>query len=430
MKMSVSKFNIYRESEEELFIYNTLSGGILHLNSEYKSKFEKLQKDPFYEEKVPDLVENLKKGKMLVPEDINEVEMVIAQSNILRYSDKVYSLTIAPTMKCNFVCPYCYEKNKVYPQMEQKVIDKMKLLFNDIKETHPYFSVAWYGGEPLLAFDIVKELSEEAIKLFGDNYMASIVTNGYLLSESIINQLENLHIRQMQITLDGPPEIHNLRRKLPNGNDTFFVILNNIKRVVEMTSQVKVTIRVNTDKENITHVDEILSYLEDYGIREKVGFYLAPIDNINDTCNGSICFNNTEFAKEQLRFVKENLNRGYNYLYFPHANLGICGAVSSNSYVIDAIGDIYKCWDDVAQTEKKLGNIIENRISMNRNLTRWISYDIRDDEECMNCPYLPVCMGGCPNQRMNGKKRCMPIKENAEEYIGLLYELSQKGAKV
>jgi len=69
---------------------------------------------------------------------------------------------------------------------------------------------------------------------------------------------------------------------------------------------------------------------------------------------------------------------------------------------------------------------MDDKIPMNKNLTKWLSYDVREDEECMNCVYLPVCMGGCPNQRIKGKKKCLPIKENAEEYIRLIYDLSKE----
>lgn len=429
--MKISKFNIYREESEELFIYNTMSGGVLHLNSEYSAKFKRLQSDMELVSEFPDLVENLKKGQMLVPKTYNENDIVITQSNAMRFSSRVYSLTLAPTMKCNFVCPYCYEVNKTYPQMERKIIDRLKLLFEQTKQNHEFFSIAWYGGEPLLGFDIIRELSKEAIEFFGDKYTASIVTNGYLLSDDIIKELEELHIMQIQITLDGPPEIHNTRRRLPSGEDTFFVILNNIKRACDLAPNVNISIRVNTDKENIGYVDEILDYLEEYGVRERVGFYLAPIDNINDTCNSSVCFNNTEFAREQLMFIEKNMKRGYNFLYLPHVNLGMCGAVSDNCYVIDALGDMYKCWDDVAQPERKIGNILDDTITFNENLTRWLAYDIRDDKECMSCSYLPVCMGGCPNYRLKNKSRkCAPIKENAEELIRLLYELSKESKNV
>lgn len=376
----------------------------------------------------PDLVENLKKGQMLIPKTFDENAIILTQSNMMRFTDRMYTLTLTPTMKCNFVCPYCYEINKTYPKMERELINRLKLLFEEAKENHEYLSVAWYGGEPLLGYDIIRELSQEAIKFFGEKYFASVVTNGYLLNDEIINGLESLHIKQMQITLDGPPEIHNSRRKLPSGGDTFFVILKNIKRVIELAPNVKISIRANTDKENMKYIDQVLDYLEEYELTDHVGFYLAPVDNINETCNTAVCFNNTEFAKEQLKFIEKNLKKGYNFLYLPQVNFGMCGAVSASSFVIDAVGDIFKCWDDVAQPEQKIGNILEDKIQLNENLTKWLSYDIREDKECMNCSYLPVCMGGCPNYRLKNKgRKCMPIKENARELIRVLYEVSKNG---
>lgn len=247
------------------------------------------------------------------------------------------------------------------------------------------------------------------------------------MNDDIIKQLEKLHIYDIQITLDGPPRIHNVRRKLPNGEDTFFVILNNIKRLVTLSPNTNVSIRVNTDKQNIPYINEILDYLEDYGIRERVGLYLAPVDNVNNTCNGSLCFSNAEFAKEQIKFIKSNLKRGYNYINLPHTNIGICGAVAANNYVIDAVGDMYKCWDEVACPKQKLGNILDEQISYNKNLTKWVNYDIHKNQECMDCPYLPLCMGGCPNYSIKNKtKKCLPIKENSKDLIDLLYSLSQE----
>lgn len=425
--MKLSKFNIYRECDGEIFIYNTLSGGILHLNQEYSVKFNKIRRDLEYPIEFEDLIKNLEKDQMLIPDSLDESEAVIMHSNIQRYSSSVYTLTIAPTMKCNFVCPYCYEANKIYPQMNKEIIDKIKELFRKAKNNHKYLSVAWYGGEPLLAFDIIEELSQEAIQVFGEDYCASIVTNGYLLNDKIIKKLESLKIMKMQITLDGPPEIHNKRRKLPNGEDTFFVILNSIKRVIELSPNTEVVIRVNTDKENIGYVDEIIGYLEQFGIEKSVGFYLAPVDNINETCNGSECFNNTEFAEEQLNFIERNLKKGYNFLHLPQANLGVCGAVCNDNYVIDSCGDIYNCWDDISRKEEKIGNIMEEHIPLIKNLTKWLNYDIREDKECIDCSYLPVCMGGCPNYRMKNKgKKCIPIKENIDEVIRVLYEISKR----
>ena len=187
----------------------------------------------------------------------------------------------------------------------------------------------------------------------------------------------------------------------------------------------KITIRVNTDKTNIHRVDEILDFIEKYELKNRIGLYLAPIDNVNGTCNATQCFNNQEFAVEQLQFIKRNLERGFNFVNIPSPNVYICGAPSSNSCVIDAEGDIYKCWDDVSRKEYKCGTISEG-ITMNSNTAKWLSYDFMD-EECGVCAYLPVCMGGCPNYRIRyGKKKCIPFKENAIEIVELLYDLYNK----
>ena len=91
--------------------------------------------------------------------------------------------------------------------------------------------MVWYGGEPLLAFDIIKDLMEEVYRNFDKEYVSSgIVSNGYLLSERTVLEMKDYNINNIQITIDGPPEIHNKRRKLPTGEDTFFVILNNLKK--------------------------------------------------------------------------------------------------------------------------------------------------------------------------------------------------------
>lgn len=139
--MKTSKFNIYYQKDNELFIYNTLSGGILHLNNEYQKEFLELQSNLESLEEHAALVENLKKGKMLVDDLCDENEMLIAQSNLIRFSSSAFVLTLAPTMKCNFVCPYCYEVNKSYPKMSRKVIDRLKAYFKEKKSyTNFYLS--------------------------------------------------------------------------------------------------------------------------------------------------------------------------------------------------------------------------------------------------------------------------------------------------
>lgn len=420
--MKCSRFNVLTQIDDGLIIYNTLSEGVLQLDPQYADQYIDFanQRITTLEKELQD---NLIKGNMLVEDNLDEIGYLKVKNSIGRFSNQSFAITIAPTMKCNFRCPYCYEKGHNYTSMSKEVVEEVKEYFRQLQEQTKYLMVAWYGGEPLLAFDTIKELTEEAIKIFGNQYQADMVTNGYLLSKEMISQFEDLKIRRIQITIDGPPDIHNQMRKLPSGEDTFFVILNNMKSALEIYPELQITVRVNVDKSNITRVDEILAYISKYELKDKIGIYLAPIDNINNTCNPSQCFSSFEFAREQIKFARRNMENGYNFINIPQANLCMCGAVSSNSLVIDASGDLYKCWDDVGHKEHSIGNLKAGIVNK-QNYIKWLSYDIFTDAECTECEFLPACMGGCANHRLKNKgKRCNAIKANVHDLIKLLYTL-------
>jgi len=426
--MKLSQFNNYVFTQENLFIYNSLKQGVLRLDGDYKKEIEAIlestEKASFLSKELRD---NLSKGGMLIEDDADEIKYIEVANRIADYSNDVFTLTIAPTMKCNFRCPYCYEKNIEHKTMSDPVISKTIDFIEEIHKQYRFLNIAWYGGEPLLAIDIIKHISEKIIELFGTNYSSSLVTNGYLLSQELAMELERLKIKQIQVTIDGPPEVHNKLRKLPNNEDTFFKILSNVKQAIEITNEIVITIRVNTDKKNINSVSDILPYLQEFDINnnDRVHLYLAPVDNINNTCNPNECFSSSEFAEEQMKFISDNYAKGYNFVHLPKCNIGICGAVSLNSIIIDASGDFYKCWDDVGDKKENIGNVFEP-LKLTTKLVKWLSYDYVDDE-CRSCSLLPVCMGGCPNSRLKtGKKTCISFKYHAKEMIELLYDLYKK----
>lgn len=426
--MKLSRFNVVNKHSNYLLIYNTLTSSVLKLVDPYMSNFiSSLELGDGG--LMSELEENLSKGKMIVDDDLDELEYISVINNIGRFSNDQYSLTIAPTLKCNFECPYCYEKGIDNPTMSDEVVEKTKILIEELSKVNNALQIAWYGGEPLLAFDIIKDLSQQAINQFEDRYSASIVTNGYLLTEEKVKCFEELRIRFIQITIDGPPDIHNRMRKLPNGKDTFHVILKNITTAFEINPNIQIVIRVNTDKNNIDRTDEILDHLSKYGLSKKVGLYLAPIDNVNNTCNAPDCFACDEFAEEQMKFISRNFKKGYNYLNLPKSNISICGAVSYNSLVVDPSGDLYKCWDNIGNTDYVAGNIFEG-IYPNNNYLKWLAYNPLDDQECQCCSYLPICMGGCPHKRIKlDRKTCVPIKFCQEEALELLHNIKKQDAQ-
>jgi len=137
----------------------------------------------------------------------------------------------------------------------------------------------------------------------------------------------------------------------------------------------------------------------------------------------STCFTNKEYATEEIKFIKEHSKLGYNFAKLPAPRIGICGAIAPNSYIIDPYGDIYKCWDDIGNINERIGNITNIELK-NSNIIKWINYNFLKDEECKECCFLPVCMGGCPNKQIKkSEKWCVTIKDNYNEFIDILVGL-------
>lgn len=412
--MEKSKYNLEVQYENGLIIYNTLSGAVIRLDSVHS----KIYNNPLTWSLYADFVSNMKRGNFIVPDGIDEFELILNTSKLSRKESKTGVYTIAPTLECNFRCPYCFEpshqKNRMTDERAIAVSDYIK---RDI-ESNNYegVEVTWYGGEPLLALPIIESISLRIMNLV-DNYIAGIITNGYYLNKEVSQKLKQLSITYAQITIDGPPEIHNKRRCLPSGKDTFYKILNNI---VEACNNIDIVIRVNVDKGNVAAIDRIIDILDKFDLRNRISVYLAPVENINGAySNLDLCMENVSFSEFEAEFAKRHCAKGYIRPHLPGFNPSICGAVCNWSTVIDPKGDLYKCWNEIDIPMRSYGSIYSDK--SNDNLSAWLNYSPEEFNDCKECVFLPLCMGGCPYERIHSSKNhCMSIKENYKSMLELL----------
>ena len=118
--------------------------------------------------------------------------------------------------------------------------------------------VTWYGGESLLAKDVIFDLSLRFIDYCDANsvsYSANMISNGYLLDKKLAQRLStDCMIKQVQITVDGTAEHHNKRRVLKSGEKNYSVILENIG---ECKEYMEVIVRVNIDKRNVSELSSL-----------------------------------------------------------------------------------------------------------------------------------------------------------------------------
>ena len=156
-------------------------------------------------------------------------------------------------------------------------------LTSQLKEKYQHIhelTVSWYGGEPLLAIETIEKLTKKikSVLPLGCKYNADMVTNGYKLTRRVAEKLKDMDIHYIQVTLDGSKQAHDSRRILHNHQPTFEHILDNIRECADILN---ISIRINVDKTNINEATEIFDWLERYGLKGRVGYYLAPVDDIN-----------------------------------------------------------------------------------------------------------------------------------------------------
>ena len=132
-------------------------------------------------------------------------------------------LILFPTEKCNFRCTYCYEDFEL-GRMPPAVVTGIKNLIDARSQDLKILHLSWFGGEPLIAYDIVRDISGHAKRLSderGFRSIVSITTNGYTLTEDRFVELASLGTRKFQFSLDGEQAVHDRTRLRIDGAGTF-----------------------------------------------------------------------------------------------------------------------------------------------------------------------------------------------------------------
>lgn len=325
------------------------------------------------------------------------------ETNVADYNNEYLFLTLVPTLSCNCNCNYCFEKNKNGGVMSSQTIDALMSFVNahqGIKGIH----IVWFGGEPLLAFNTIKDI----IYKFEQNVNVPIVsqglvTNGYLFDEDKEKFFSQYPLDAIQITFEGNKKRHDLMRKLKNGLPTFEKILDNLGRLLTVFHETQINIRVNIEKENIEDYYELSEMLlnkwETSNLHVYPGFLF--IDDENKKQLSCRVYNGIEKSQVLLdikqKYAPEEL--------FPRlSNTAGCTATMTNAYIIGPEGELYKCWKDVGDKDKVIGNIVSGKMTNATLFHRYMQESKwYNRQECKECSLLPVCDGGCANDYLRTK---------------------------
>lgn len=410
-------------------IVNGINGDFLIMDKKARELYSQISenKNPKLSYKDADLdLQELKNHEIVIDDDVDELQYIKVMNRKMMFQTNRVIVTVAPTLDCNFRCSYCYE-NRSKNKMTADVLDKTVRFINQRLKSATSLHIAWYGGEPLLEKKTIRKMSEQLMsscKRYRVRYSAGIVTNGYLLNKKTALELREYKVSNVQVTIDGPKYIHDKRRILANGKGTFDTIIQNLTDVVDIIPLVK--IRVNVDKNNAGSIVELLDTLNDHGLKDKIKIYCAAVSTDNVLCQDLTeeTMADEEYLTVETSLYKTILGSGFELLKHPRTNLGGCGAMHINSFLIDPTGDIYKCWRTIGNKEQRIGTV-NQPLKYNMNHLKWLSWDPLLYSKCKCCKFLPLCMGGCPQQTIYNnltEPACEGWQKNTKEMLCLYYK--------
>lgn len=414
-------------------LLNARTRSLIHLSAKETKLYRQLATAAsFPANQPPDrlLLQTLVRAGHVVGANVDEVDWVRRNYDSRRAKKDTLSLTIAPTMACNFGCGYCFQgSDKPTSKMSVEVEDSI-FAFVAAKKDLKSLSIVWYGGEPLMGRDSIFRLSDRLIAYCDKNkiaYSAGIVSNSYLLTAEVAQQLYSRRVKWVQVTIDGDREAHDQMRPLTSGRGTFDPIIGNIGAVLDSTP-LSFNVRINVGRTNIDSIGSLLDELaaRNFAKRGSINVYFAPIEA--STAESGRAFDERlarlDFSRRILDMEEKAKRLGLASSNAPPGDFsGMCVAAAQGGYVITAHGDVHKCWDTAHDTTKRIGSITEPAtLDDNPAASLWREWTPFDNATCATCKVLPMCGGHCAQRFIysgpeHNAMPCPPWKWNTAEYV-------------
>jgi len=414
MKLKWSEYilSVNSADGEKVILQNTLNGHTVTMSTEImnvlSSSINKNTKDdplPLY---IQIYLKKLTKLEILVPQKQDETEKYIqfiskAQEN----SNKNFSLVLVTTTSCQFNCSYCFEQGiKRQELMDTKTAERIILWCQKYLDTHPNcqnWHIHFIGGEPLLNKEIIKFIIPKLNQIASEKGIPltlELTTNGTLLDLEILRFLKNFNLDTVNISVDGPKEIHDKRRADKSGQSSFEKIFKNIKEGLKHKLFKKLYLSITCDKQNINSLPGLFDFLAENNLQEKVNLvfnmiYISTSEVLGK--NSSVSYyhkydlSENKKAEKYLWLCQEAKKRG---LVIPKSwQIGpVCVAQSNSSAVIQPNGSLLKCPRGIGHPEFTFGNIVSTKEISDPKFNLPTSLD-----SCFSkkCPLIPLCNGGC-----------------------------------
>ena len=406
--MRFSKYNIITPNSNGTYLlYNSISKASVEIDNDFKQKYLDVENISALEKSDYDfLVEN----NFIIDETRDETKELEYMFNANYFSKDPLNIVLVPTLKCNFSCPYCFEKVVCDKYNNPKYFETLKEYAKKQFHHHSLVQISLFGGEPLIyekqALEFLEFAKQDSLK-YGYDLKTSIVTNGSLLNEYNLSKLIEYGLFSLQITLDGGEKSHNTTRCFKDGKPSFDILIEKIKMVVRMTKDVPdflFNLRINLNNNSEKDLEEVLDRFTEEE-RAHMRLLIRVIYN-TDKYQGQ----NQNNLDDLKKYYDIALNKGANLVknsYFYQ----VCEACAdARFFYLMPDMTMWKCINDLNFEKAKVGKIEDDgSVSINfENIINW--YDMANcfkDEKCLKCKKLPDCFGGCVlHKAKKGDRSC------------------------
>ncbi len=335
--------------------------------------------------------------------------------DLVRRKTVVKALCLHIAHDCNLACKYCFagegeyhgERSLMSLEVGKKALDFL------VRESggRTNLEVDFFGGEPLMNFEVVKELVKYGRSLeseYNKKFRFTLTTNGMLLTDEVLD-FANREMGNLVLSIDGRKSVHDAMRPRRGGQGSYDEILPKFIKAAEARKQTNYYVRGTFTHHNLDFSEDV-KHLADLGFRQiSVEPVVAPPDKdyaITKEDVPKILEQYDKLARYMLERRKEG--KGFNFFHFmidlsggPCVAKRLSGCGSGTEYLAVAPnGDLYPCHQFVGMDDFLMGNV-DTGVSNDPLRDKFKKCNVYSKDECKKCFARFYCSGGCAANAYN-----------------------------
>ena len=316
---------------------------------------------------------------------------------------------------CNLACKYCFAEEGEYHgrralmsfEVGKKALDF--LVANSGNRVN--LEVDFFGGEPLMNWDVVKQLVAYGRSLEEPNnkkFRFTLTTNGVLLNDEVM-EFVNKEMSNVVLSLDGRKEVNDRMRPFRTGKGSYDLIVPKFQKLAESRNQTNYYIRGTFTRNNLDFSEDV-KHFADLGFKQmSIEPVVGPEEDPYSIREQDLPQIMEEYDKLALEYIdRYKKGNGFNFFHFmidltqgPCVYKRLSGCGSGTEYLaVTPWGDFYPCHQFVGNEDFLMGNVDEG-ITKPELVKEFGNCNVYSKEKCKNCFAKFYCSGGCAANSYN-----------------------------